>query len=189
MLGIPFLGACEKFIAPARKMKLVFNEDNQSALQFMKTGKNSTMRHLPRAHGICISALHAYCHLSGVLLVYILSEFQNADIFTKCFKLAPTWQQVSNLIGMSLTGTKGVKAFNVLAPAPKKPRLEQATTDNQGDALTMGCAGLRRDSAHDSINHNKYPTREIPRRNPKSGGILQQETSVAGGYPGVVPGG
>ena len=130
-------------------MKLVYNEDNQSALQVMKTGKNSTMRHLPRAHGISVSALHDYCNLSGVLLVYILSEFQKADIFTKCFKLAPTWQHVSNLIGMSFTGTKGAKAFNVLAPAPKKPRADQATTDNQGTALNMGCVGLCCGHAHD----------------------------------------
>ena len=43
MLGIPFLGACEKVIGS--KLKLTLNEDNLSALQVKTTGKNSTRRH------------------------------------------------------------------------------------------------------------------------------------------------
>ena len=147
------------------------------------------MRHLPRAHGISVSALHDYCNLSGVLLVYILSEFQKADIFTKCFKLAPTWQHVSNLIGMSFTGTKGAKAFNVLAPAPKKPRADQATTDNQGTALNMRCVGLCCGHAHDPINHKTNTPLGGFLMDPNYGGILQQDPSVDGGYPGGFPGG
>ena len=80
-LGIPFLGVCEKVIT--EKLKLVFNEDNQSVSQVMKTGKNLTMRHLSRAHGISVSALYDYCKRPEVLLVYIISELQRADIFTK----------------------------------------------------------------------------------------------------------
>ena len=103
----------------------------------MKSGKKSIMRHLPRAHGISISALHDYCKLPGVIKVNILSEYQKADILTKCFELTPTWQHVSNLIGMSFTGTKGTKAFDVLAPAPKKPGPEQVTTNAE-----VGCVGF-----------------------------------------------
>ena len=143
MLGIPFLVVCEKIIATL--LKLVFNEDNQSALQVMKTSKNSTMHHLPRAHGISVSDLHGYCSLLGELLVYILSEYQKADIFTKCFKLTPTWQHVSNLIGMPFTGTQGAKAFKVLAPAPKKPSPEQA----------ICCVGLCSGNALNLSNHQR----------------------------------
>ncbi len=88
MLGIPFLGACEKVIGS--KLRLTFNEDNQSAPQVIKTGKNSTVRHLPRAHGISISALHDYCKLPGV----------QADIFTKCLEPIK-WDNALELLGMS----------------------------------------------------------------------------------------
>ena len=56
-------------------------------------------------------------------------KYQKAYIFTKFCKLTPTWQHVSNLIGMSFTETKVSNAFGVLAPAPKKPMPEHATTN------------------------------------------------------------
>ena len=123
----------------AQKTKLVLHEDNQSALQIIKTGKNSTMRHLSRAHGISISALHDYCKLPGVTIVYVLSEEQCADIFTKCFKLATTWMHVSNLIGMSQTGSKGSKAFKVLPPAPRKPKQTEAATEETNTEVVAKC--------------------------------------------------
>ena len=112
----------------------VFHEDNQSCLQVLKTGKNPTMRHISRAHGICISALHDYCNLERVTIEYQESEGQKADIFTKVFKLVPVWQHVSNLIGMSFAGSKGAKAFNVSAPLPKKPRPVGDDGDDQNVA-------------------------------------------------------
>ena len=39
-LGIPYLGVCEKVFD--EKLKLVFNEDNQSALQIIRSGKGDS---------------------------------------------------------------------------------------------------------------------------------------------------
>jgi len=109
LMGIPSLDFWEALLG--RKVTLEFREDNQTAIVVMKTGRNQTMRHLPRCHGISLSWLHEVISWETVKLVYQDTGGQCADIFTKVFKTAQTWFHAVNLIGMTKHGTGGKQAL------------------------------------------------------------------------------
>ena len=90
-----------------RHVVLAMYEDNQAAIQVITTGRNPTMRHLHRTHGISVRWLHDLFFPkdeSGnkVQCVYKLnyceSSNQRADIFTKAFRDPREWVRVRNLI-------------------------------------------------------------------------------------------
>merc|ERR1712240_748936 len=58
--------------------KLVVREDNNTALRVMETGKNPTMRHMNRTHGISIASLHEKWKAGSFLLEYVPSSLQTA---------------------------------------------------------------------------------------------------------------
>ena len=75
-----------------RPVHLILHEDNQAAIQVIKTGRNPTMRHLQRTHGISVRWLHDLFYPKDDMgnteqlvyqLEYIESKLQRADIFTK----------------------------------------------------------------------------------------------------------
>ena len=110
LVALPALDLWEALLN--RSVGLKFREDNQSARQIMLTGKNPTMKHMTRTHGISVSWLHEVIGMDNVELFYQETSGQRADIFTKVFKLAATWGDVCNLIQMSFKGTHGKYAFN-----------------------------------------------------------------------------
>ena len=55
--GLPFMCLWDRILAPA-KVKLNFYEDNQAAIQVLKTGRNPTLRHLGRTHRVDLAWLH-----------------------------------------------------------------------------------------------------------------------------------
>ena len=58
------------------------------------------MRHLGRVHRISIAWLHERYQDPYVRLKYTTSEAMAADIFTKAFKEANTWNKLLGLIGI-----------------------------------------------------------------------------------------
>ena len=54
--GMPALGLWDVLLQRTTNMK--FHEDNQAAIRVCSTGRNPTMRHLGRMHGVQISWLH-----------------------------------------------------------------------------------------------------------------------------------
>ena len=84
----------------ATGVKLVCHEDNEVAIRVCKTGRNQTMRHLGRVHGITIAWLNEQ-YLSGLFsLEYEPSATMAADIFTKGFTNPDTWAAVSRLVSV-----------------------------------------------------------------------------------------
>ena len=70
-----------------------FHEDNQAMIRVCETGKNPTMRHLGRTHGISIAWLHEILTLHGnIKLVYEQSHLMTADIYTKAFSDPARWE-------------------------------------------------------------------------------------------------
>ena len=85
-------------LAPGRK--LVCHEDNEVAIRVCKSGRNQTMRHLGRVHGITVAWLHEQ-YVAGLFdLDYEPSASMAADIFTKGFTNGDVWGAVSRLVSV-----------------------------------------------------------------------------------------
>ena len=62
-----------------------FCEDNESTICIIRTGKNPTMRHISRTHGVNIGWLHDVFQQPYIHMEYVVTTLQRADIFTKAF--------------------------------------------------------------------------------------------------------
>ena len=60
LMGLPCLELWE--VVLGRKVALDLIEDNESTVQILKTGKNPTMRHMSRTHGVNVMWLHDLYH-------------------------------------------------------------------------------------------------------------------------------
>ena len=98
LAGLPSLDLFET--ALRRLVYLELMEDNQSTIQIIKTGKNPTMRHISRTHGVNVAWLHD-CYVSNRFgMVYQKTDGQSADIFTKAFRDVEKWKKACDLIGV-----------------------------------------------------------------------------------------
>ena len=75
-----------------------FHEDNETAIQIMRTGHSQALRHILRTHGINLRALHERFKEPWYNLMYQRSALMSADIYTKAFALPPAWQLATRLI-------------------------------------------------------------------------------------------
>ena len=96
--GIPALQLWDVILQS--KKVLQFHEDNQSMIRVCETGRNPTMRHLNRTHGVCISWLKERFDEDGYNLFYERSAKQSGDIYTKMFDSADKWAAVCYLINI-----------------------------------------------------------------------------------------
>ena len=83
-----------------------FHEDNTAMIRVVTTGKNPSMKHLGRVHGVGIAFLHeriASEIKDPVLLKYEESKNMAADIYTKAFTDPEKWCHACNLINMVLS--------------------------------------------------------------------------------------
>jgi len=96
--GVPALALWDVLLG--RPQCIMFHEDNQAAIQVMKTGRNPTMRHLERTHKVCIAWLHDQFSCGDWELIYEVSNKQSADIFTKPFSEPAKWTHACELINL-----------------------------------------------------------------------------------------
>ena len=82
-------------------MQLEFYEDNQAAIQVIKSGKNPNMKHMGRTHKVCTMWLHEVIQNDPtVRIIYADSLEMCADIFTKDFSEKEKWSQAIKLINI-----------------------------------------------------------------------------------------
>ena len=87
-------------------MPLVIKEDNEATIKIIKKGFSSKLRSLSRTHRVNLGAIHETVQQSDVLLEYISTDKQAADIFTK--NLDPQkWGAALELLGMREFPSKG----------------------------------------------------------------------------------
>ena len=100
---------CRHVLLPAQDLwgvlvpggeKAVFHEDNQAMIRVCETGRNPTMRHLGRTHGISVRWLHETLTREVIQLVYEESHLMAADIYTKAFSDPLRWEHALLLIGV-----------------------------------------------------------------------------------------
>ena len=103
LLGIPALSLW-KVLAKVFP-QLLFHDDNQGMIGVVRSGRNPTMRHLERTHGISIASMHEHFQKDHFVLIYEITAKMAADIHTKGFKNPMAWKKACNyanqLVGAS----------------------------------------------------------------------------------------
>ena len=166
-VGLPAMDVFD--LVCGRPVCLKLYEDNQAAIQVIKTGRNPTMRHLQRTHGISVRWLHDLFYpkddmgnteQSVYQLEYIESKLQRADIFTKAFRDPKEWLRVQSLIGIALRsrdrqGKPTGKVLNVATQAagPAGGDAEGARTNALWCALDSGGSGTQVCNARYAVSH------------------------------------
>ena len=65
----------------------VFYDDNKAMIGVVRSGRNPTMRHLERSHGVCISWMHEMFTRDYMHLAYEVTDRMAADIYTKATRV------------------------------------------------------------------------------------------------------
>ena len=73
--------------------RILFHDDNQGMISVVRSGRNPTMRHLERTHGVSICSLHEHFQKKHFVLMYEIASKMAADIHTKGFKIPLAWQR------------------------------------------------------------------------------------------------
>ena len=97
-MGLPALSTWETLTG--KSPKLLFHDDNQGMIGVVRSGRNPTMRHLERTHGIAITSLHEHFTKENYVLMYEVSSKMAADIHTKGFKNPLSWKRACMLINL-----------------------------------------------------------------------------------------
>ena len=137
LVAIPFTDIAEK-ILPC--VKGVIHEDNTTAIQAIKTGKNQTMKFLPRSNGVSIQMLHENMNGNNVnvpfSVEYCDSYLMVADIHTKGFTELKKWTHAHETAGVmkpsKLEDRIRVqsKYFGLTEKVPKEDKDEAAGGDH-----------------------------------------------------------
>ena len=115
-VALPSLDIWDVFAPMA---KLCVHEDNDVAIRVTRSGRNQTMRHLGRTHGVSIRWLYEQYRAGVFDLRYEPSATMAADIFTKGFSNPEMWQCVSWLV--SIVDQELVGSFCAANGAPLPP--------------------------------------------------------------------
>ena len=66
----------------------------------VRSGRNPTMRHLERTHGISIASMHEHFQKDHFVLIYEITAKMAADIHTKGFRNPMAWKKACMLINL-----------------------------------------------------------------------------------------
>ena len=97
-MGLPALSIWETLTDSSPK--LLFHDDNQGMIGVVRSGRNPTMRHLERTHGIAITSLHEHFNKDHFVLMYEITAKMAADIHTKGFTNPLAWKKACMLINL-----------------------------------------------------------------------------------------
>ena len=97
-MGLPALSIWETLTDSSPK--LLFHDDNQGMIGVVRSGRNPTMRHLERTHGISITSLHEHFSKDHFVLMYEITAKMAADIHTTCFTNPLAWKKACMLINL-----------------------------------------------------------------------------------------
>ncbi len=188
--GIPALIIWELILG--RKMRLVFEEDNQAAIVVMKTGYSAALRHMGRTHKVCLRWLHERVVEHDMEVNYCLTHEQRADIFTKGFTEPIKWAHAIDLIGIrpkdtspkEESPTTGLADKNrILPPKVVIPKLELSKL---GDGLKVPLVPLKPKREPDqSGKENKGPeySQEPLKKNDTTPKLVSVRTRIVGRAP------
>ena len=120
-IGLPAMDVWD-IVLPGTK--LVVREDNDVSVRIVQTGRNPTMRHLNRSHGVSIASIHELWKAGEFTVEYVPSSLQSADIFTKSFTLPRQWEAVCRLVGICAVEDVAHMVVSVGIPFGEEPSAE-----------------------------------------------------------------
>ena len=82
-MGMPALRLMESILG--KEPNFVFFDDNKAMISVVRSGKNPTMRHLERSHGVAVTWMHDMFERDYMYLAYEVTDRMAADIYTKAF--------------------------------------------------------------------------------------------------------
>ena len=97
-MGVPVVDLWR--ILSGQEPKVIFHDDNQAMIAVIRSGKNPTMRHIERSHGISITWMHEMFLSSYIILIYEITSKMAADIHTKAFRDPMAWKRACLLINV-----------------------------------------------------------------------------------------
>ena len=83
-MGLPALSIWETLTDSSPKLS--FHDDNQWMIGVVRSGRNPTMRHLEKTHGISTASLHEYFSKDHFVLMYEITAKMAADIHKRFYK-------------------------------------------------------------------------------------------------------
>ena len=89
-MGMPALKLLQRILK--KSPNFVFYDDNKAMIGVVRSGRNPTMRHLERSHGVCISWMHEMFTRDYLCLAYEVTDRMAADIYTKAFNDGRKWK-------------------------------------------------------------------------------------------------
>ena len=97
-MGVPALKLLQRILK--KSPNFVFYDDNKAMIGVVRSGRNPTMRHLERSHGVCISWMHEMFTRDYMYLAYEVTDRMAADIYTKAFNDGRKWKHACLQIGL-----------------------------------------------------------------------------------------
>ena len=114
-MGVPVVDLWR--IVAGREPQIVFHDDNQAMIAVIRIGKNPTMRHIERSHGISIVWMHEMFLLSYIILIYEITSKMAADIHTKAFRDPMAWKRACMLINvLDEKDISGDEVWDIMQP-------------------------------------------------------------------------
>ena len=80
-----------------RKVPLLIMEDNEAVIQILLKGRSNALRHVHRTHRINIDWMFEIIKQENILIRYVNTKYQLADICTKAFTKAEDWTRLMNM--------------------------------------------------------------------------------------------
>ena len=82
-----------------RRVTLRIFEDNEATIKVVKKGYSSKLRHVGRTHKVNIASLHDTVSVDSVIIEYVQTHLQAADVFAKSLE-PQKWGNALALLGM-----------------------------------------------------------------------------------------
>ena len=112
-MGIPVVDLWT--VVAGKEPRIVFHDDNQAMIAVIRSGKNPTMRHIERSHGISITWMHEMFLLSYIILIYEITSKMAADIHTKAFRDPMAWKRACMLINvLEVSDIQGDEIWDIM---------------------------------------------------------------------------
>ena len=82
---------------PEQTTRLIIAEDNEAVIKLVKKARSMALRHLPRTHRIDLNWLFEVCSHPRVIMRYVHTKQQAADLMTKSINNPQTWENLLEL--------------------------------------------------------------------------------------------
>ena len=134
--------------------KLYVFEDNQSTICVLEKGSSHKLAHATRTHRVNLHCLTEVLTSEDVILTYVASADQAADIFTKAFLVPQTWKGLCKLINIFEPNEIPVRSVPLVTCLPNLACITLPAMEPDG---SKSCAAKAADDGPDACDGKPAP--------------------------------